>query len=150
MVMLTDLCSWCNWLHPYHWRIQGGRRRWRPPKGPDSFILTYMSTPHGKAKHRRGRNHPVMLRRGPSLCSLNINPSFVHSQLILVPDTAEIIKAEPTACINQQHTLVVCTETIQIFRNVATSGVDAPLQGQCPLWEILDPPLHMYFCWHSS
>ena len=38
-----------------------------------------MSTPHGKAEHRRGRNRPVMLHRGPSPRSLNINPSFVHS-----------------------------------------------------------------------
>ena len=56
-----------------------------------------MSTPHGKAEHRRGRNHPVMLHRGPSPCSLNINPSFVHSPLTLLPDMAETIKAELTA-----------------------------------------------------
>ena len=70
-----------------------------------------MSTPHGKAEHRRGRNHPVMLRRGPSPCSLNINPSFVHSTLILVPDTAETIKAEPTARNTTQNILFICTET---------------------------------------
>ena len=66
-----------------------------------------LSTPHGKAKHRRGRNRPVMLRRGPSPCSLNINPSFVHSPLILVPDTAETIKAELTAHNTQQSYLFV-------------------------------------------
>ena len=31
---------------------------------------------------------------------------------------------------------------IQIFRNVAASGVGAPLRGWRPLREILDPPLH--------
>ena len=30
---------------------------------------------------------------------------------------------------------------IQIFRNVATSGVGAPHEVGAPLWEILDPPL---------
>ena len=48
-----------------------------------------------------------MLRRGLSLRSLNINPSFVHSPLTLVPDMAEIIKAEPTAHTTQQSYLFV-------------------------------------------
>ena len=66
-----------------------------------------MSTPHGKAEHRRGRNHPVMLHRGLSPRFLNINPSFVHSPLTLVPNTAETIKDELTAHTQQQSYLFV-------------------------------------------
>ena len=60
-----------------------------------------LPTPQGKAEHRRGRNRPAMLRRGPSPRSLNINPSFVHSTPLLYL-TSKGNKAEPTARNNTQ------------------------------------------------
>ena len=58
------------------------------------------------------RLQPPLLTHASALamqspCSPNINPSFVHSPCILVPDTAQIIKAELTACTQQQSYLFV-------------------------------------------
>ena len=99
---------------------------------------------------------PTLLCRCP--CSPNINPSFVHSQLILVPNTAEIIKAEPIAR-NTTTILFICTETVHIFlytHNMIIFVADDPIihtnpfrNSCCSLWlKILSVnQSSKLFCW---
>ena len=74
-------------------------------------LYMFLSIPYTKAEHQWGcscpwlMQRPVLLRR--CLCSPNINPRTCTFPMLLVPDIASPIKAEPTAHNNTQNLVFV-------------------------------------------